>query len=93
MLSCYSAPLSGGLYADQEILTNSFHVTHFGGCAVLFNKDIFFPDVKVTSIYLHEEKMICRTKCVKETQAGSYKTCYHVPIFGDNLPAAKNHSQ
>ena len=31
-----------------------FHVTHYGGCAVLFNEDTFFPDVKVKSIYLHD---------------------------------------
>ena len=28
-------------------------------------------------------------KCVKETQAGSYKACYLVPLFGDNLSAAQ----
>ena len=28
-------------------------MTHNAGCAVLFNKDTFFPDVKVTSIFLH----------------------------------------
>ena len=39
-------------YADHELLTYRFHVTHHGGCAVLFNKDTFFPDVKVKSIYL-----------------------------------------
>ena len=26
-------------YVDHELLTNRFHVTHNGGCAVLFNKD------------------------------------------------------
>ena len=26
-------------YVDHELLTNRFHVTHYGGCAVLFNKD------------------------------------------------------
>ena len=31
-------------YVDQELLTNRFHVTHNGGCAVLFNKDTFLPD-------------------------------------------------
>ena len=31
-----------------------FRVTHHGGCAILFNKDTFFPDIKVTSIYLHD---------------------------------------
>ena len=28
-------------------------MSHFGGCAVLFIKDTFFPDVEVKSIYRH----------------------------------------
>ena len=43
-------------YVDHELLTNRFHVTHYGGCAVLFNKDPFFLDVKVKSIYLHDTR-------------------------------------
>ena len=43
-------------YVDHELLTNRFRVTHYGGCAVLFNKDTFFPDVMVKSIYLHDIK-------------------------------------
>ena len=30
-------------YVDHDILTNRFHVTHYGGCAILFNKDTFSP--------------------------------------------------
>ena len=41
-------------YLDHEFLTNRFHVTHCGGCAILFNKDTFFSDIKVTFIYLHD---------------------------------------
>ena len=41
-------------YIDHEFLTTRFHVTHYGGCALLFNKDTSFPDIKVTSIYLHD---------------------------------------
>ena len=41
-------------YMDHEFLTTRFRVTHHGGCAILFNKDTFFPDIKVTSIYLHD---------------------------------------
>ena len=41
-------------YVDHELLANRFHVTHYGGCAVLFNKDTLFSDVKVKSIYLHD---------------------------------------
>ena len=43
-------------YVDHELLTNRFHVTHCGGCAVLFKKDTFFPDVEVKSIYLHDTR-------------------------------------
>ena len=41
---------------DHELLTNRFHVTHHGGCAVLFNKDTFYPDIEVKSIYLHDTR-------------------------------------
>ena len=47
---------TGTLQVDHELLPNKFHVTHCGGCAVLFNKDTFFPDVKVKSIYLHDSR-------------------------------------
>ena len=39
-------------YVDLELLTNRFHVTHYGGCAVLFNKDTFFPR-RQRQIHLH----------------------------------------
>ena len=38
------------------ILTNTFHVTHYGGCAVLFKRDTFYPNVEVESIYLHDAR-------------------------------------
>ena len=40
-------------YVDHELLTNRFHVTHYAGCAVLFNKDTFYANVDVKSINLH----------------------------------------
>ena len=43
-------------YVDHELLTNRFHVTHYAGCAVLFNKDTFYPTVDVKSIYLHDTR-------------------------------------
>ena len=43
-------------YVDHELLANRFHVTHYGGCAVLFNMHTFFPDVKVKSVYLHDTR-------------------------------------
>ena len=35
----------------------------------------------------------CQTRWLKEPHAVSYKACCHVPLFVDNFPAAKNHSQ
>ena len=43
-------------YLDHEFLTHRFHVTHYGGCAILFNKDTFHPDIKDTSVYLHDTR-------------------------------------
>ena len=43
-------------YVEHEILHERCHVTHFAGCAVLFNKDIFYPDISVKSIYLHDTR-------------------------------------
>ena len=41
-------------YVHHDILTGRFHVTHYGGCAILFNKDTFHPNIDVKSIYLHD---------------------------------------
>ena len=41
-------------YVDHEILTCPFHVTHYGGSAILFNKDTLYPNIDVKSIYLHD---------------------------------------
>ena len=43
-------------YVDHDILTNRLHVTHYGGCAVLFNKDTFYPNLEVKSLYLHDAR-------------------------------------
>ena len=43
-------------YVDHDILTGRFHVTHYGGCAILFNKDTFYPNIDVNSIYLHDTR-------------------------------------
>ena len=40
-------------YLEHDFLTDRFHVTHYGRCAILFNKDTFFSDIKVSSFYLH----------------------------------------
>ena len=38
-----SSPCKRSDYVDHELLTKRFHVTHHAGCAVLFNKDTFYP--------------------------------------------------
>ena len=43
-------------HVDHDILTGRFHVTHHAGCAILFNKDNFYPNVDVKSIYLHDTR-------------------------------------
>ena len=43
-------------YVDHDILTGRFHVTHYGGCAILFNKDTFYPNIDVKSMYLHDTR-------------------------------------
>ena len=56
-------------YFEQEFLTSHFCVTHFGGCAVLFNKDTFHSDIKVTSVYLHDTRD-GQQHVVREGQSG-----------------------
>ena len=65
-------------YVDHDILTNRFHVTHYGGCAILFNKHTIYSNIDVKSIYLHD------------TRGGFRKGCYHVPHFVDLHSAARN---
>ena len=43
-------------YVDHDILTNRFHVAHYGGCAILYNKDTFYTKIDVKSIYLHDTR-------------------------------------
>ena len=31
-------------------------MTHYAGCAILFNKDTFYPNIDVKSIYLHDTR-------------------------------------
>ena len=43
-------------YVEHDILHERFHVTHYAGCAILFNKDTFHPDISVKSIYLNDTR-------------------------------------
>ena len=72
-------------YVDHELLTNRFHVTHYAGCAVLFNKETFYPDISVKSNYLHYTGEACQIKSSKVNRNGSCKVFSHVPHFVDHL--------
>ena len=75
-------------YVDHELLTNRFHVTHHGGCAVLFNKDTF-PDVRSSPFTSTIPGANCPIRWRKVVRAGFYKECFHVPPFVDLLSAAQ----
>ena len=56
-------------YLEHDFLTNRFHVTHYGGRAVLFYKDTFFSDIKVSSIYLRDTRA-CEKYKITEGESG-----------------------
>ena len=68
-------------YVDHELLTNRLHVTHYAGCAVLFNKDTFYPNVDVKSIYLHDTRRDFPDQVMEGEQGWFYKVFFHVPYF------------
>ena len=43
-------------YVDHDILTGRFCVTHYAGCAILFNIDTFYNNIDVKSIYPHDTR-------------------------------------
>ena len=45
-------------YVDHTIQHERFHVTHFAGCAVLFNKDTLYTNVDVKSIHSHDTRRV-----------------------------------
>ena len=55
-------------YLQRDCLTNHFYITHFAGCAVLFNKDTFHSDVQVNSVCIHYTRS-GQEQVVKEGQS------------------------
>ena len=55
-------------YLQHETLTNRFHISTCAGCAVLFNKDTFYPDVRVSSVNIHDTKN--EQQVVREGETG-----------------------
>ena len=56
-------------YFQRDSLANRFHISHFAGCAVLFNKDTFYLDVRVSSVYIHDTKNGLQ-QVIREGEAG-----------------------
>ena len=55
-------------YVDHDILQDRCHVTHYAGCAILFNKDTFYPDISVKSVYLHDTRRDLQDQVVEGEQ-------------------------
>ena len=43
-------------YIDHNAFMKRFHISQYGGCAVLFNKDTFYSEIEANSIYLHDTR-------------------------------------
>ena len=56
-------------HLEHDFLTNRFHVTHYGWFVILFNKDTFFSDIKVSSFYLHDTRT-CEKYKITEGESG-----------------------
>ena len=57
-------------------------MTQNGGCAIPFNKDTFHPDIKVSSVYLHDTRD-GQQQDVKEGESGwVLQVSFHVHRFG-----------
>ena len=68
-------------YVEHEILHERFHVTHFAGCAVLFDKDTFYPDISVKSIYLHDMRRGAQDHIVEGEHGWVLQKCSVTCLF------------
>ena len=48
-------------------------MTHYAGCGIFFNKDTFYPDISVKSIYLHDTRRGLQDQVVEGEQGWVYK--------------------
>ena len=79
-------------YVDHDIQHERFHVTHFAGCAILLNKDTFYPDISVNSTFMTQDEA-CKIKSLKENKDGSYRVFCHAPHFAVPQPVVKSTSR
>ena len=71
-------------FVDHDLFTGRFHVTHGAGCAILFNKDTFYPNIDVKSIYLHDTRRDLPDQVMEGKRDGSCKVYLYVPHFVDH---------
>ena len=69
---------------------SEYVVTHCAGCAILFNKDTFCPNVDAKSIHLHDARRDLPSQVIEGEQGGSYKVFFHVPHFVDHQLADRS---
>ena len=75
-------PQEASEYVDHELLTNRFHMTHYAVCAILFNKDTFYPKIDVESKNLHDTRRDLPAQVIEGEQGRVIQGVLHVPYFG-----------
>ena len=75
-------------YVDHAILHERFYVTHFAGCAVLFNKDNLLLQRRCQVIHLppRHQASLARSDCRRRTWLGFTRccvTCFLSAITGE----------
>ena len=68
-------------YVEHEILHERFHVTHFAGCAILFNKDPSSLTSAPNRSTFTARGEGCKIILLKENLDGFYKAFFHVSLF------------
>ena len=75
-------------YVDHDFLQERFHVTDYAGCAILFKKDTFYPDISVKSIYLHDTRRVVPDLVVEGEHGWVSTRSYCVTCFLSSCCAA-----
>ena len=67
--TAHHRPAKGNRVPPARLLVESFSRDPFAGCAILLNKDTFHPDIKVSSIHLHDTRNV-QHQVINEGQSG-----------------------
>ena len=70
---------------STNMLPTHFYVSHFAGCAILYNKDTISSDLLGSSVYIHDRKSVQHV--VKE---GRYSRPSYRVGWSEELPALAN---